>query len=125
MKRLTFELGLTFLFGNFPLPWRTTLGRKQAVAMRPQARGGYSCEFLVGVCRPVLQILTRFQTKKLNFPHPFSDKNSKIHTRFQTWPLGKNYVILTLIRAQIKKMFKSIFEFAYFSFFLIHLELKR
>ena len=41
--------------------------------MRPQARGGYSCEFLVGVCRPVLQILTRFQTKKLNFPHPFSD----------------------------------------------------
>ena len=25
MKRLTFELGLTFLFGNFPLPWRTPL----------------------------------------------------------------------------------------------------
>ena len=30
MKTSTFELGLTFLFGNFPLPWRTTLGRKQA-----------------------------------------------------------------------------------------------
>ena len=29
--------------------------------------GGYSWEFLVGVCRPVLQILTRFQTKKCNF----------------------------------------------------------
>ena len=26
-----------------------------------------------GVCRPVPQILTRFQTKKSNFPHPFSD----------------------------------------------------
>ena len=54
-----------------------------------------SWEFLVGVCRPVLQILTRFQTKKCNFPHPFSDQTSKIHTRFQTWPLGRNYVIIT------------------------------
>ena len=37
-------------------------------------RGGYSWEFLVGVCYPVLQILTLFQTKKCNFPHPFSDQ---------------------------------------------------
>ena len=37
------------------------------------ARGwGYSWKFLVGVCRPVLQILTLFQTKKCHFPHPFS-----------------------------------------------------
>ena len=56
---------------------------------------GYSWEFLVGVCRLVLQILTRFQTKKCNFPYPFSDQTSKIHTRFQTWPLGRNYVIIT------------------------------
>ena len=35
--------------------------------------GGYSWEFLVGVCRPVLQILTLFQTKKCHFPHLFSD----------------------------------------------------
>ena len=35
--------------------------------------GGFSSEFLVGMCCPVLQILTRFQTKKSNFPHPFSD----------------------------------------------------
>ena len=27
--------------------------------------GGYSWEFFVGVCRPVLQILTRFQTRTL------------------------------------------------------------
>ena len=38
--------------------------------------GGVSLEFLVGVCSWVLQILTRFQTKKCNFPH-----------RYQTRPL--------------------------------------
>ena len=32
--------------------------------------GGHSSEFLVGVCRPVLQILTQFQTKIIHFPHP-------------------------------------------------------
>ena len=36
-----------------------------------------------------------FQTKKCNFPHLFSDQTSKIHTRFQTWPSGRNYVIVT------------------------------
>ena len=50
---------------------------------------GYSWEFLAGVC------LTLFQTKKCHFPHLFSDKISKIHTRFQTLPLGRNYVIIT------------------------------
>ena len=35
--------------------------------------GGYSWVFLVGVWRPVLQILTLFQTKKCHFPHPFLD----------------------------------------------------
>ena len=34
--------------------------------------GEYFWEFLVGVCRPVLQILTRFQTKKCDFLHSFS-----------------------------------------------------
>ena len=39
-----------------------------------EAPGGeYSWEFLVGVSRPFPQILTRFQTKKCNFPHRFSD----------------------------------------------------
>ena len=52
-------------------------------AMSPSR--GYYWEFLVGVCRPVLQILTLFQKKKCHFPHPFSDLVSKIHTRFQTW----------------------------------------
>ena len=35
--------------------------------------GGYSWEFLVGVCCAVPQILIRFHTKKCNFPRPFSD----------------------------------------------------
>ena len=43
-------------------------------------------------CPWVLQILTLFQTKKCHFRDPFSDQTSKIHTRFQTWPLGRNYV---------------------------------
>ena len=64
--------------------------------------GGNSWEFLVGVCRPVPQILTQFQTKKCNFPHPFSEETFKIHTRFQTWPLRRNYVIITY------PLFKSI-----------------
>ena len=46
----------------------------QLLNPRPRGGGGgYSWEFLVGVCRPVLQILTQFQTHKCNFPHPFSD----------------------------------------------------
>ena len=35
------------------------------LAKQPQILGGYFWEFLVGVCRPLLQILTRFQTKKM------------------------------------------------------------
>ena len=36
--------------------------------------------------------------QKCHFPDPFSDQTS-----FQTWPLGRNYVIITKIRAQTKK----------------------
>ena len=74
--------------------WQRTLNLKFR-SITVHIRGRYSWEFLVGVCRRVLQILTRFQTKKCNFSHPFSDQTSKIHTRFQTWPLGRNYVIIT------------------------------
>ena len=41
--------------------------------------------FWWGVCHPVLQILTLFHTKKYNFPHPFSDQSSKIHTHLKGW----------------------------------------
>ena len=38
-----------------------------------------------------------------DFPHPFSDQTSKLHSRFQTWALGRNCVIIIQIRAQTKK----------------------
>ena len=67
---------------------------------------------------------------------PISDQKIVIsHTRFQTWPLksrsifrpgvGRNYVIITYFRMPTKIFLKIHFEFAYYSFFLIHLELKR
>ena len=40
--------------------------------------GGYFWEILVGVCRPVLQILPLFQTQKCHSPHPFSDLASNV-----------------------------------------------
>ena len=70
----------------------------------------------MGVCRPILQILTVFQTKKYNFPLPFADQTFKIYTCLQTWPLGRNYVIITLIRAQTKKFRIGIFLFLSYSF---------
>ena len=82
--------------------------------------GGYSWEFLVGVCCPVLQIVTRFQTKNCTFPHPFSDQTFKFHAHFQTWPLGRNYV--TLLRLKRKQKSSSnpfrirIFFFLCYSF---------
>ena len=58
--------------------------------------------------------LPDFGPKKYNFPHPFSDQTSKIHTCFQTWPLGTNYVIVS------KKFFKFISNsHSFLSFLLI------
>ena len=54
-----------------------------------------------GVCRPVLQVLTLFQTKKCHFPH-----------RFKTWPV-RNYVTITVRRLTLKRFLKTHFEFAY------------
>ena len=47
--------------------------------------------------------------QKLLFSTPVSrPQTSKIHTRFQTWPLGRNYVIMAYIIAQTKSLFKCI-----------------
>ena len=51
--------------------------------------GEDSWEFLVEVCRPVLQILTLFQTKNVIF-----------HTGFQTWPLKS----IPILRPAFKKL---------------------
>jgi len=45
----------------------------------------------------------------------------KFHTRFQTWPLGRNYVILTKIREQTKNP-SNAFRIRIFLFVLIHVE---
>ena len=66
----------------------------------------------MAVCRPVLQILTLFQTKHCNFPHPFSDLASKIHTRF--------HVIITNIRRPTKRPLKMHFEFIGILLFLFY-----
>ena len=50
-----------------------------------------------GVCRPVLQVLTLFQTKKCHFPH-----------RFKTWPV-RNYVTITDKKTNPKKVSQTPF----------------
>ena len=66
--------------------------------LNPRYRGWYSWELLLGVYRPILQILTRFQTKKCNYPYPFSD--------LAFWQkLCYHYLA---VRAQTQKFFQSI-----------------
>ena len=48
----------------------------------------------VWVCRPVLQVLTQFQTEKCYFPQPFSLQASWIQFRFQIWYGYRNQVII-------------------------------
>ena len=73
--------------------------------------GGYSWEFSVGVCRPVIHFLTLFHTKKCNFSHLFSDL---------AFRQKLCYLYLTQIRTQTKKILQIHFEYAYSSFFFIH-----
>ena len=95
------------------------LSRESFCVRRRKMPGRYSWEFLVGVCRPVLQILTLFQTKKCNFPHPFLDQTSKIHTRFQTCPLGRNYVIITYRLKRKQKNASNSFRIRRFLFLFL------
>ena len=76
-------------------------------------------EFLVGLCRKVLQILTRFQTKKCHSPNPqtrVQTRTLKSLTVFRPCPLGTNYVITTQIRAQKKKNYSNPFGIRIFLF---------
>ena len=73
------------LAGNRQFPQVTKL---------PEGRGGggrFSWEFLVGQCRPVLQILALFQTFKCHFPPDLNDPYP-ISVLALT---GKNYVMMT------------------------------
>ena len=49
----------------------------------------------------------------------FRPKNVIYHTRFLTWPLGRNYVIITKLERK-QKILQIHFELAYFSFFLTY-----
>ena len=88
----------------------------------PPPGGGYSWEFLVGVCCADLQILTLFQTKQYYFSLAFCGLGCKIHTRFQTWLL-RNYVIITWIRTPTKTILKIHFGHGWWA--PVDLELKR
>ena len=98
-----------FIFAH--MQW--TINDKGKLGQVTFSPGEYSWEFLVGVCRPVLHLLTLFQTKKCVFPHPFSDQTSKIHTHFQTWPLGRNYVSICL-DYRAKKISSNAFRICIF-----------
>ena len=74
---------------------------------------GYSWEFLVGVCHVVLQFLTLFQTEKCHFLHLFSDPALNIMS------------LLHRLDSNKKRFVKIHYKFAFFSFFLTHLELKK
>ena len=85
--------------------------------------GGTHMNSCWGCAARFLHILTLFQIKTC-------------HTRFQTWPLksipvfrlgiGRNYVIIyNKIKTLTKRFLTIHFEFAYYSFFHFHLELKR
>ena len=75
--------------------------------------GGYSMEFSVGVCCPVLQIPTLFQTKMCHFPDPFLDLAFKIHICFQTCR-GQEWVKFTQ-KFSSNDVFWILF-FLYYSF---------
>ena len=79
---------------------------------------GFSRKFLVGMCHPVLQILTLFQTKKCYFPYPFSDL--EMVTKHNITCLHKTEIMSSLLRLKLHQTSNS-----YYTFFLISLELKR
>ena len=59
--------------------------------------GGYSWGILGGGLAPGSPNPNPILDQKMSFStwRPFSDHTFKIHTRFQTWPLRRNYVINT------------------------------
>ena len=78
----------------------------------PGLRGqpqGYSWEFLVRVCHPVLQILTLFQTKKCHFPQPFSDL--EVVTKLNITCSHKTKIMSSLLRFILKILLIKFHKF--------------
>jgi len=117
--------------------FRSFFTTRHRATFRPSdiPRGGNSWEFLVGVCRTVLQIMTLY----------FGPKNVIFHTRFETSPLKSVPVFrpgleeimppLLWLEQQNKRFYilrrnmrirnGNPFRIRIFSFFLTHLELKQ
>ena len=75
-----------------------------AIMFLPYFPEGFSWEFLVQVCRPVLQILILFQTKKYYFPHPFSDP--EVVTKRNITCLHKTEIMSSLVRLKLQQQKK-------------------
>ena len=110
-------------FHNYPwqsltIFWRTT--QPQQSLQFP----GSTLELFVGVCRPVIRILTLFRSKKSHFPHPFSYLASKNSNLFlDLWHRCQNQRKQKPTKKLVK--FCRMRSFAYLYFSLIHLEKKR
>ena len=76
--------------------------------------GGYSWEFLVGGVPP-----------SSSNPDPISDQKMSFFTPVLRPGLQEIMSSLLRLEQQQKRFLKIHFEFAYFSFFLTHLELKQ
>ena len=79
------------------IPVRATTGSPGALCLGSGSRG-----YLVGIYQNYYQISDQ--------------KKSFFRARFQTWPLGRNYVIITQIRAQTKKISSNAFRIRLFLF---------
>ena len=99
--------------GNVFAMGSTCKGGWRCPDIRAYVPGRSSTEFLVGVCRPVLQILTLFQTKKCHFSHPFSDLVSKTHTYSQTWP---SRIMSSLLRLEQQQNWNLHISLSFFPF---------
>ena len=72
--------------------YRSTLKISWGLALSNWAPGGVLLGILAGGVPPGSPNPDPLSDRKMSFPELFSDQTSKIHTRFQTWPLGRNNV---------------------------------
>ena len=102
--------------------WYMKLVCRTKTLKRPRGgKRGYSREFLLWLCRPVLQILTLFHAKKCYFPHPFSDMKEVTKRNIHVHKLDRNYIIITEIRTPTKRFLKIHLELHIMGLFLFSL----
>ena len=86
--------------------------------------GGVLLGVLGAGARPVLQILTLFQTKKNVIFHTGTGARGLLSTLVFSAGLCEIVLIITYKRTPTKRFLKLHFDFPYYTLFLIHLELK-